>query len=989
MTAALAAVAVGLSACGGGGGGGAAEPRQPIRVTVTADATDLLSNKGEVFYEPGSDFATNLRVEVRNPNGQSVVDGTVVGLSVSSSADGTLSTTDDLRTQTTQLNVTTTAGNAQAVFHTADGTGNTTITATVSDPQSNQNISASVTLSIAEGPDGVNRITLTPNRLTIPANPGIPIFFDSPYIAEVDIIYREADGTIGAPQDGEIAVSISPVSIAAFSTLDDPSTDENEFFVLVGNGPVDLAAGGKIFVHSGDSPGIVTVTASGQDAVSGEVFDTELQIEIVESGSDGRPANLRFGLPGTPQYVQGAGGTNAQTFQVSITDGADELVADPTGNNVFLQIFTESPDNGAELRGTDGAGNPVSGTSINLATTNGIASASIVSGSEPGLVRIRAVADAADNNVSNGIEAEVRAETSWVISDGVPFSVTITTIPINSLTVNPVSSSTVAFDDNGFPLEPDATYSLRVNAIVTDRFGNPPASPVTLQAGLIDAPISGFPTQGAGTFDISGSDGDPFEGGTGFFAPLGQFVTAGGGAGPGDTLILFGKSVVGNADLESARTVSQIIDQDDLIVDEPFNFNDTRGGSVDNGAVIPYVVGRATTGNVESSFVTDSNGVGSTVINYPVSQLGRSAALYIQGANSALGQSGNLATYADATLLRYPGVRPLRLTVAPTNIPANVATSVLICVEDAATAPIRGQFIGFAFSGLQGTGTVDGVAGSGTVGNPTGEDGCTVALVETAGVGTDADEGMLDFFTGDATATVTITPPSSAVLQAEPSAFRVSAPTTVVPTLRYLSSGAGVAGIAISGTCMSNNGIISIIEQPALTDENGETTTRINVVLDDGTFGTSPGDGTCTFEASDGTSAEISFEAIDICALAVNVSPGPPPGACTGGTGGGDVSLTVEFDEASAAALAGQVTITATGAAISCVRPAGGPTSGSCADATIVAGSQVNLSLNFANPADELLFMNSGSWLGACAAAGSSLTSTLTLTVDSICRVQF
>ncbi len=991
-SAVLLCTAVGLTACGGGGGGGAAEPRAPIRVTIEADSTNLLSNKGEVFYEPGTDFATNVRVIVRNPDGQSVVDGTTVGLSVATSANGRFSTTDDLRTQTTQIQVPTVAGEALAVFHTLRGTGNTVLRATVSDPQSNQNISSEVTISIAEGPDGVNRITLTPNRLTIPARPlGVPIFANSPYLAEVDITYREADGRIGAPQDGEVAISINPVGIAAFSTLDDPETDDvNEFFVLFGNAPVDLAAGGKIFVHAEDRPGIVTVSASAQDTVSGEIFDAQLEIEIVEAAADGRPASLSFALPPLPQYVQGAGGTSAQAFEVFVQDGAQNFIEDPAPgtNNVFLEIFTESPDSGAVLRGTNNSGTPVEGTSIALATTGGIVSASLVSGTEPGLVRIRAAADAADNNVSNGIEAAVVSESSAVISDGVPFSVTLTSIPINSLTVNPVDPSVVITDDNGFPVEPNATYSLRVNAIVTDRFGNPPAQQVQLQAGLIDAPISGFPTQGAGTFDLSGVDGDPFEGGTGFFAPTGEFRTAGGGAGPGDTLVLFGKEVVGNADLESARTVAQVVDQTNINVDEPFNFNATVGGSIDNGPEIPYVIGRATTGNIESAFVTDSNGVATTLLNYPVSQLGRTAAIYVQGANGGLGGAGNLATYADAALIRYPGLLPLSLTATPDSVPANVPSNVLVCVEDAATAPIRGQFIGFAFSELEGTGTVDGIPGSGTVANPTGADGCTIAVVETAGVGTDASEGTLTFFTGDATATVTINPPSSAVLQASPSSFRAGPSlTTATSTLRYLAGGAPVAGIAISGTCEVSDGFLSIIDQPALTDDNGESVVRFSVQLDDGTFGSNVGEGTCTFEASDGTSVDIEFQGFDTCANQVNVSPAPPPGAC-GDVMTTSVSLTAEFDQTIAAL--GNVTISATGAAISCVFNAGTSTvSGTCADTSIPTNTTVTLSLSFANAADESDFMMNGSWLGECASSGSALQATVQLTNDAICRVTF
>ncbi|MDJ0656910.1 MAG: hypothetical protein QNJ40_22305 [Xanthomonadales bacterium] len=977
-----------LTACGGGGGGGAAEPPAALRVTISAQDTNLLSNKGEIFYEAGTEFATSLTINVNQANGQAVGNGTSVGLSVSDSALGALSTTDDLRTQTASLTVPTTAGVASAVFHTRERTGQLTVTASVSDPAANQTRSATVTISVAEGPDGVRRVTLSATRLSLPARPvSVPVFFDSPYLSEVNIEYREADGTLGAPADGEVGVGINPVTTAAFSTLDDPQTEDiNEFFVLLGNGPVELAGGtGKAFVHSFDSPGLVTVTVSATDANTGEIFDDTLEIEIVDPASDGRPASVEFALPNTPQYAAGSGGTTAQSFEVFVSDGAGEPVDDPTpgNNNVLLQVFTESPASGAVLRGVGSGGTIVEGTSINLSTTNGITSASLVSGSEPGIVRIRAVADAADNITSNGVDAEIRSETSVVISDGIPHSVTITSFPINSLIVNPVDPATVIIDEvTGLPIEPNATYSLRVNAIVTDRFGNPPAQPTALQVGLVDAPISGFPTQGAGIFDISGLDGDPEEGGTNFHARVGFFTTAGGGAGPDDTLLVFGKDVPGNADLESARTVQQVIDTDDLIVDEPFNFNDTTGGSVDNGEVLPYIIGRATVGNIESNVATDSNGVATTFMNYPVSQLGRTAAIYFQGTNGALGSSGNIRTFADAEVIRYPGLAPLRLVATPASIPSNVATSVLLCVEDAASVPVRGQFIGFAFAQLDGVGTVDGQAGTGTVLNPTGADGCTVAQVETSGVGTDADDGLLNFFTGEASDDVVIAPPNSAVLQAEPSFIVTGGGTaTFTITLRYLSNGRPVSDIGISGECEITSGTGGIIDQPELTDANGEATSRISVFLNDGTFGSEVGSGSCTYTAADGTEAVVDLQGFDVCANQVNVSPAPPPGACDddGTSTAPEATVTVSYSVTPPVVAAGQANISGNVGTLSCDYDfTTGAQSGTCSISTNSTAITINLT-EFTPPAG-VTFQG---WTGACSSAGTATSATISLVPGS------
>lgn len=876
----LLGLLAGLTGCGGGGGGGPAEASRPLSITVEIQDSSLLTNGGEITYQAGTDFATNITITVRNSDGTTVINGTAVALSVSNSSLGLLSSTNDLFTQDDNINLATSAGIAQAVFHTRELTGTVQLTAAVFDAAANQNVSRSASIDIAQGPPPVRRITLTATKATVPARPQtVPVFFDSPYLSEINIEYRERDGTLGAPVNGELGVAINPVSLAAFSTLDDPETEDvNEFLVLVGNGPVELAGGrGKIFVHPFDTAGTVSISVSGQDNTTGQVFDATFEVRIVEPASDGRPANVQFLLPGTPQYIQGSGGINAQSFQVFVTDGGEEPVPNPgTNNNVFLQIIGEQPHSGEVLRGVNAGGAAVEGTSINLATTSGVTSASLVSGTEPGEFRLRAVVDAADNNVSNGIQGPVEAEVGIAISDGVPYSITLSTFPINSLSVNPVAPG-VGFDENGFPLDPNATYSLRVSALVTDRFGNPPAQPTALQLGLVDSPLIGFPDLGPGFFGVSGGDGNPTEGGTSFFAPSGAFQTGGGGLGPNDTLILFGKDVTGNADLESARTITQIVNQTNLVVDEPFNRNDTTGSPVNNGSVIPYLAGRAQTANIESNVLTDAVGVANSFLNYPVSQLGRAAAIYIQGTNGPISGSGFIRTFADAAVIRYPGLAPAVLTATPNQIAANSTTSILLCYSDAAAVPIQGQFIGFAFSLISGQGTVDGVPGGGVAQQPTGGDGCTVAVVTTSGILPEgASDNMLTFFVGGATAPVEIAEPGEAVLQAQPSAILGNGTRTIL--LRLLDSGGnGVQGAPITGACTVSEGSAIITQQPGLTDANGETqaviqTSGIQVCSDEATGSV----GSCTFEAAGGNPSAIVEIFPQVFTTGIDFSPAGP-----------------------------------------------------------------------------------------------------------------
>ncbi len=157
-------------------------------------------------------------------------------------------------------------------------------------------------------------------------------------------------------------------------------------------------------------------------------------------------------------------------------------------------------------------------------------------------------------------------------------------------------------NSDGTPIgTPDGTYSFTISALATDRQGNPVVPGTTIQFGVIDAPLAGFPGLGGGTFQIAGNDGNPLEGGATFTAPGGQFTTAGGGAGPGDTLLVFGDLVTGNSDLENVRLVQSVNSATNITTTSAFNRNDTTGTSVNYGNVLPYVIGRATEANITAS----------------------------------------------------------------------------------------------------------------------------------------------------------------------------------------------------------------------------------------------------------------------------------------------------------------------------------------------------------------------------------------------------
>jgi hypothetical protein len=415
-----------------------------------------------------------------------------------------------------------------------------------------------------------------------------------------------------------------------------------------------------------------------------------------------------------------------------------------------------------------------------------------------------------------------------------------------------------------------------VSIIATDRQGNPVLPGTPIRFGLIDEPQ----IDTTGVFQISGPDGNPQEGGTLFTAPTGAFTTAGGGVGPGDTLVLFGKEVTGNRDHESARIVASVQSATQLTVQRRFNFNDDTGVSVNSGAVVPYIIGRAVTGNINANAFTDENGVAVTRMNYPVSAIGKRVVVWAQGDGDIV--SGTPETVADVDILAFPGIAELQLTASPLTIPANGTYPVLLCVTDALDSPIQGVRINFAFSGT--TGSVDGVTGSGLVATPTGVDGCTVANVTTTGVSTEG--GSVVFNVGAAEQTVQIVR-DALVLQARPSVITSGSQLVTLTLLN--AAGQPQPGYQITGTCTGTNGtVVALSNGPGVTNANGQTTVQVTSTnLDQ--IG-SAGGGSCTFSTVDGSATTtVLIIGQDVCDQGFS----PPPEGCPNSTTQFSLTLTL------------------------------------------------------------------------------------------------
>ena len=618
-------------------------------------------------------------------------------------------------------------------------------------------------------PPQSGRITLTPQggSTVLPLNSiGASWSPASPFTNAVDIHWTNADGT---PISGhDISCSINNLGVASIHILDDASTPDDESAVNWGNIQVHSDTGHAIcWVFSGGQAGTATLSVGGVDPNTNANVSASITF-TVQNASGPVPASITIAPSPTGVYLSGSGGNQNSVLTIQVLDGGGQPVPDPSvGNsgsdNVLLEIIT-NPNGDARLSSNSVSG-PATGASVATHTVNGIATASFQAGTVEGPIQIRATADRADNNVTNGVSDPVSTTVGVIVSDGKLYSLEITS-PVNApnlpgITINSVSDDVTVDPENPIPPNPDATLSLTVSALGTDRQGNPVLPGTAIRFGAVDEPVGAPGAVNDNDFLLSGVDGNPQEGGTLFTAPTGQFTTAGGGAGPGDALVVFGKSVEGNSDLESAATVQTVNSATSLNVTSAFNRNNTTGATVDYGAVLPYLIGRAQHGNISSPTTTNDIGVAHTTLNYTVNSVGNSVAIWAQGDGIDRVTNGQRRV-TDAGTLVYPGVGPAIMTVTPQSISGNSTQNVTVCVTDALGIRLRGVSVGYMFNfTVPGTGTVDGNGASGAFDHLTDLSGCTIGSVTTSGVGgsSTGDAGTLDLTAAGQTAQVAITAP--------------------------------------------------------------------------------------------------------------------------------------------------------------------------------------------------------------------------------------
>ncbi|MEP7041644.1 MAG: hypothetical protein ABI843_01190 [Dokdonella sp.] len=748
----------------------------------------------------------------------------------------------------------------------------------------------------ALSPPQSGSITLTATTTTLPLNTAgyDPGQRGAPTQAEVTIIWRNADGTLVNGHD--IAVSISPITVAAISCLAAGTSGGGSgaggacatTSDLYGSVPITGINGqATVFVNSRLTAGTANLVVSATDPATSRTVTANL-LFTVTSGVGPAPANVTLAATPTGIYLPSSGGTSASSIAATVVDGGGQLIPDPAGgNNGVDNILFEIVGNaGDAVLATNSVAGPVQGTSVSSHTVHGVAAVSLQAGdSTPqGPIQIRATADRADNNVTNGIQDPISSTTSVIVSDGKLYSLEVTSPlfapALNSITINSVSGN-VSTSATAIPVDPDATLSLVVTALGTDRQGNPVLPGTPIRFGSVDEPVGAPGSAQDNQFLLSGFDGDPAEGGTAFSAPTGQFLTAGGGAGPRDALLVFGKAVQGNDDLESAVTVSTVNSQTSLTVSPAFNRNDTTGALVNSGPILPYLIGRSEHGNITATATTDAIGVAHGTLNYTINTIGDAVAIWAQGDGIDTVTNGPRRV-TDAGTLVYPGVAPASISAFPNPILGDTTQDVTVCVVDALGVALRGVQVGFSFTLSGGTGAVDGTTGTGTFDQLTGTDGCSTGTVVTSGLPVSAaggSSGTLNLSAAGQTTSIDIIV-QIASLQASPNHVSITCSGSVTQnvTVRALAAdGTPIAGAAISATCTASGGSgATLTPNPAsaTTDPNGRAIfaiTAAGFVSDDGT---SLGTGSCVFASTADASRSVTVN------FAGSQSSFSPPLAC-------------------------------------------------------------------------------------------------------------
>ena len=161
------------------------------------------------------------------------------------------------------------------------------------------------------------------------------------------------------------------------------------------------AGGNSFHFHAGDQAGTVRITCSVMDPRDSQQKSASVTISV--GGTTGKPASVVI-QAATPGYLGTKNSIdpdlrNQMGIQAFVMDDANQPTASSSGANVQVRILsgTDAGDSARLVAGGQ------SGSVLQLPSIGGVATFTLLSGTETGRIFLELTSDRFDNNVANGI----------------------------------------------------------------------------------------------------------------------------------------------------------------------------------------------------------------------------------------------------------------------------------------------------------------------------------------------------------------------------------------------------------------------------------------------------------------------------------------------------------------------------------------------------------------------------------------------------------
>lgn len=289
--------------------------------------------------------------------------------------------------------------------------------------------------------------------------------------ASLDIGFPERFSTISATVRDANGELLRNATVQFSTTLGSFSATEaiTRTTAETGRGGSNDAGNGvaAVRLYPGQSAGSATVTVY----VNG--VQTTTTVTIAGTAVEPErpvPASISIAASERAIYVAGVGQMESSTITVRLLTSTGGAAKDaPAGINNVRVSFVTQPNGGELLLGTQSSGQLVQNTkTLDVATTNGVATLTLNSGQLPGVVELKAEAlDTTGASYSPAIQ---------------------TTASVLSIASGPAHSIVFSYPiEAGIQNMGNGTYRREGGLLVTDRYGNPVADGTVINLGVIDS----------------------------------------------------------------------------------------------------------------------------------------------------------------------------------------------------------------------------------------------------------------------------------------------------------------------------------------------------------------------------------------------------------------------------------------------------------------------------------------------------------------------